>query len=163
MLELLAYLRANGFKTFIVSGGGVEFMRVWVERVYGIPPEQVIGSSIVTKFEMVAGAPVLTRLPQLNFMDDNVGKPVAINMHIGRKPIAAFGNSDGDLQMLQWTTVASGSRFGLLVHHTDAIREYAYEASSMGKLDVALKEAATRGWIVADMKNDWNRVFAFEA
>ena len=105
MLELLAYLRANGFKTFIVSGGGVEFMRVWVERVYGIPPEQVIGSSIVTKFEMVAGVPVLTRLPQLNFMDDNVGKPVAINMHIGRKPIAAFGNSDGDLQMLQWTTV----------------------------------------------------------
>jgi phosphoglycolate phosphatase-like HAD superfamily hydrolase len=162
MLELLAYLRANGFKTFIVSGGGVEFMRVWVEQVYGIPPEQVIGSSIVTKFEMVEGVPVLTRLPQLNFMDDNVGKPVAINMHIGRKPIAAFGNSDGDLQMLQWTTVTAGSRLGLLVHHTDGIREYAYEASSMGKLDVALTEAATRGWIVADMKNDWNRIFAFE-
>jgi hypothetical protein len=161
-LELLAYLRANGFKTFIVSGGGVEFMRVWVEQVYGIPPEQVIGSSIVTKFEMVAGVPVLTRLPQLNFMDDNVGKPVAINAHIGRKPIAAFGNSDGDLQMLQWTTINTGSRLGLIVHHTDAAREYAYVASSMGKLDVALKEAATRGWIVADMKNDWNRVFAFE-
>jgi haloacid dehalogenase-like hydrolase len=163
MLELLAYLRANGFKTFIVSGGGVEFMRVWVERVYGIPPEQVIGSTIVTRFEMVAGVPVLTRLPQLNFMDDNVGKPVAINAHIGRKPIAAFGNSDGDLQMLQWTTITTGPRLGLIVNHTDATREYAYEASSMGKLEVALAEAATRGWIVADMKNDWNRVFAFEA
>jgi phosphoglycolate phosphatase-like HAD superfamily hydrolase len=162
MLELLAYLRANGFKTFIVSGGGVEFMRVWVEQVYGIPPEQVIGSSIVTNFEMVDGVPVLTRLPQLNFINDNVGKPVAINMQIGRKPIAAFGNSDGDLQMLQWTTASSGSRFGLLVRHTDSIREYAYDVSSMGKLEVALTEAATRGWTVADMKNDWNRVFAFE-
>jgi phosphoglycolate phosphatase-like HAD superfamily hydrolase len=163
MLEVLAYLRANGFKTFIVSGGGVEFMRVWVEKVYGIPPEQVIGSSIVTKFEMVAGVPVLMRLPQLNFMDDNVGKPVAINMHIGRKPIAAFGNSDGDLQMLQWTTVGTGFRLGLIVHHTDAAREFAYDASSMGKLEVALTEAATQGWTVADMKNDWNRIFAFEA
>jgi phosphoglycolate phosphatase-like HAD superfamily hydrolase len=162
MLELLEYLRANGFKTFIVSGGGVEFMRVWAEKVYGIPPEQVIGSSIVTKFEMVEGAPVLTRLPQLNFMDDNDGKPVAINMHIGRRPIAAFGNSDGDLQMLQWTTAGKGSRFALLVHHTDSIREYAYDASSMGKLQVALTEAAARGWTIADMKNDWNRVFAFE-
>jgi phosphoglycolate phosphatase-like HAD superfamily hydrolase len=162
MLELLAYLRANGFKTFIVSGGGVEFMRVFAEKVYGIPPEQVIGSSIVTKFEMVAGVPVLTRLPEPNFMDDNVGKPVSINMHIGRRPIAAFGNSDGDLQMLQWTTASTGPRFGLLVHHTDPVREYAYEASSMGKLDVALTEAAARGWTVVDMKNDWNRVFAFE-
>jgi phosphoglycolate phosphatase-like HAD superfamily hydrolase len=162
MLELLAYLRANGFKTFVVSGGGIEFMRVWVEQVYGIPPEQVIGSSIVTKFEIVAGQPVLTRLPQLNFMDDNVGKPVGINMHIGRKPIAAFGNSDGDLQMLQWTTAGPGSRFALLVHHTDSIREYAYDVSPLGKLEVALTEAATRGWAVADMKNDWNRVFAFE-
>jgi phosphoglycolate phosphatase-like HAD superfamily hydrolase len=141
MLELLAYLRANGFKTFIVSGGGVEFMRVWVEKVYGIPPEQVIGSSIVTKFEMVAGVPVLMRLPQLNFIDDNVGKPVAINMQIGRRPIAAFGNSDGDLQMLQWTTVGTGFRLGLIVHHTDAAREFAYDASSMGKLEVALAEA----------------------
>jgi phosphoglycolate phosphatase-like HAD superfamily hydrolase len=162
MLELLAYLRANGFKTFIVSGGGVEFMRVFAEKVYGIPPEQVIGSSIVTKFEMVAGVPVLTRLPELNFMDDNVGKPVSINMHIGRRPIAAFGNSDGDLQMLQWTTASTGPRFGLLVHHTDPVREYAYEASSMGKLEVALTEAAARGWTVVDMKNDWNRVFPFE-
>ena len=137
-------------------------MRVWAEKVYGIPPEQVIGSSIVTKFEMVEGAPVLTRLPQLNFMDDNDGKPVAINMHIGRRPIAAFGNSDGDLQMLQWTTAGKGSRFALLVHHTDSIREYAYDVSPLGKLEVALTEAATRGWTVANMKNDWNRVFAFE-
>jgi phosphoglycolate phosphatase-like HAD superfamily hydrolase len=163
MLEVLAYLQANGFKSFIVSGGGVDFMRVWADKVYGIPPEQVIGSSIVTKFEMRDGEPVLMRLPQLNFMNDNVGKPVAIDMHIGRRPIAAFGNSDGDLQMLQWTSAGKGSRFGLLVHHTDAIREYAYEASSMGKLEVALTEAATRGWTVVDMKNDWNRVFAFEA
>jgi phosphoglycolate phosphatase-like HAD superfamily hydrolase len=118
MLELLAYLRANGFKTFIVSGGGVEFMRVWVEKVYGIPPEQVIGSSIVTKFELLAGVPVLTRLPKLDFMDDNVGKPVAIHKHIGRRPIAAFGNSDGDLQMLQWATAAAGSRLALLVSYS---------------------------------------------
>ena len=163
MLELLAYLRANGFKTFIVSGGGVEFMRVFAEKVYGIPPEQVIGSSIVTKFEMVNGVPVLTRLPQLNFMDDNVGKPVGINSQIGRRPIAAFGNSDGDLQMLQWTTGCAGCSFALIVHHTDAVREFSYDASSMGKLEVALTEAAARGWTVVDMKNDWNRVFAFEA
>jgi phosphoglycolate phosphatase-like HAD superfamily hydrolase len=162
MLEVLAYLRANGFKPFIVSGGGVDFMRVWADKVYGIPPEQVIGSSIVTKFEMRNGVPVLMRLPELNFMNDNVGKPVAIDMHIGRRPIAAFGNSDGDLQMLQWTSAGKGSRFGLLVHHTDAVREYAYEASSMGKLEVALTEAAAKGWTVVDMKNDWNRVFAFE-
>lgn len=162
MLELLAYLRANDFKTFIVSGGGVEFMRVWADKVYGIPPEQVIGSSIVTKFEMLAGVPALTRLPQVNFIDDNVGKPVGINMHIGRKPIAAFGNSDGDLQMLQWTTICTGCRFALLVHHTDSVREYAYEVSPLGKLEVALTEAAARGWTVVDMKNDWNRVFPFE-
>ena len=163
MVELLAYLRANGFKTFIVSGGGVEFMRVFAEKVYGVPPEQVIGSSIVTKFEMVDGVPVLMRLPELNFMDDNVGKPIAINQHIGRKPIAAFGNSDGDLQMLQWSTAGTGPRLGLIVHHTDPVREFAYDASSMGKLEVALTEAAARGWTVVDMKNDWNRVFAFEA
>jgi phosphoserine phosphatase len=163
MLELLDYLRAHGFKTFIVSGGGIEFMRVFADKVYGIPPEQVIGSSIVTKFEMVDGVPVLTRLPELNFMDDNVGKPVAINMHIGRRPIAAFGNSDGDLQMLQWTSGGTGSRFGLLVHHTDPLREYAYDVSPLGKLEVALTEAAAKGWTVVDMKNDWNRVFAFEA
>lgn len=163
MVELLCYLRANGFKTFIVSGGGVEFMRVFAEKVYGVPPEQVIGSSIVTKFEMVAELPVLTRLAQLNFINDNVGKPVAINQHIGRKPIAAFGDSDGDLQMLQWTAIGPGARLALLVHHTDSDREFAYQASSMGKLEVALTEAAARNWTVVDMKKDWNRVFAFEA
>jgi phosphoglycolate phosphatase-like HAD superfamily hydrolase len=162
MLELLAYLRANGFKTFVVSGGGIEFMRVFAEKVYGIPPEQVIGSSIVTKFEIVAGVPVLTRMPELNFMDDNVGKPVAINMHIGRRPIAAFGNSDGDLQMLQWTTAGAGLRFGLLVNHTDSVREYAYQAGPMGKLDIALTEAASKGWTVVDMKRDWKRIYPFE-
>ena len=162
MLELLNYLRAHGLKTFVVSGGGVEFMRVWVEKVYGIPPEQVVGSSIVTKFEMLAGAPVLTRLPRVNFIDDNVGKPVGINMHIGRRPIAAFGNSDGDLQMLQWTAASTGTRFGLLVHHTDAVREYAYEATPFGKLDVALREAEAKGWTVVDMKQDWNRIYPFE-
>jgi hypothetical protein len=162
MLELLAYLRAHGFKTFIVSGGGVEFMRVWGEKVYGIPPEQVIGSSIVTKFEMLEGVPVLTRLPELDFMDDKSGKPVAIHKHIGRRPIAAFGNSDGDLQMLQWATASGGSRFALLVHHTDSVREYAYEVTPMGKLDEALKEAQAKGWTVVDMKHDWNRVYPFE-
>jgi len=162
MLELLGYLRANGFKTFIVSGGGIDFMRVWAHKVYGVPPEQVIGSSIVTKFEMLAGLPVLTRLPELNFMDDNVGKPVAIHLHVGRRPIAAFGNSDGDLQMLQWTTAGTGLRLGLLVNHTDSIREYAYEVSPLGKLDVALKEAEAKGWTVVDMKNDWTRVYPFE-
>jgi phosphoglycolate phosphatase-like HAD superfamily hydrolase len=162
MLELLVYLRSSGFRTFIVSGGGVEFMRVWVEKVYGIPPEQVIGSSIVTKFEMLAGAPVLTRLPEVDFIDDNVGKPVAINKHIGRRPIAAFGNSDGDLQMLQWTAASTVSRFALLVNHTDSVREFAYQASTLGKLDEALKEAAMKGWTVVDMKHDWNRIYPFE-
>jgi phosphoglycolate phosphatase-like HAD superfamily hydrolase len=163
MLELLAYLRAYGFKTFIVSGGGIEFMRVFADKVYGIPPEQVIGSSIVTKFEMVAGVPVLTRLPELNFMDDNVGKPVAINLHVGRRPIAAFGNSDGDLQMLQWTTAGAGSRFGLLVRHTDSVREYEYDRSPLGTLDKALTEATAKGWTVVDMKQDWKCVYPFEA
>ena len=163
MLELLAYLRSSGFRTFIVSGGGVEFMRVFAERVYGIPPEQVIGSSIVTKFEMLASGPVLIRLPQLDFMDDNVGKPLGIHRHIGRRPIAAFGNSDGDLQMIQWATASKGASFALLVNHTDAVREYAYQVGSMGKLDVALVEAKAKGWTVVDMKNDWNRVFAFDA
>jgi phosphoglycolate phosphatase-like HAD superfamily hydrolase len=162
MLELLVYLRANEFKTFIVSAGGIEFMRVWAEKVYGIPPEQVIGSSIVTKFEMLAGLPVLTRLPELNFMADNVGKPVGINLHIGRRPIAAFGNSDGDLQMLQWTTAGTGSHFGLLVHHTDSVREYAYDASPLGVLDKALTEAKAKGWTVVDMKQDWKRIYPFE-
>jgi hypothetical protein len=164
MLEVLAYLRANGFKTFIVSGGGIEFMRPWTEKIYGIPPEQVVGSSIKTRFEMRDGQPVLFRLPQINFIDDKTGKPVGINEHIGRRPVAAFGNSDGDLQMLQWTTMSgSGARLGLIVHHTDAEREYAYDRQShIGKLDKALDAAAINKWTLADMKKDWKRVFAFQ-
>jgi hypothetical protein len=160
MLELLAYLRANGFKTYIVSGGGVEFMRPWTEKVYGIPPEQVVGSSIKTKFEIVDGKPELMRLPEINFIDDKEGKPVGINQHIGRRPIAAFGNSDGDQQMLEWTAAGDGPRFMLLVHHTDAAREYAYDRqSSFGRLDKALDEANAKGWTVVDMKNDWKTIF----
>ena len=160
MLEVLAYLRANGFKTFIVSGGGIEFMRPWTERVYGVPPEQVIGSSIKTRFELRDGQPVLVRLPQMDFIDDKAGKPVGINSHIGRRPIAAFGNSDGDLQMLQWTTAGKGARLGVLVHHTDAEREYAYDRnSSIGRLDMALDMAGPQGWMVVDMKNDWKSIY----
>jgi hypothetical protein len=163
MLELLAYLRANGFKTFIVSGGGIEFMRPWTEKVYGIPPEQIVGSSIKTKFELRDGKPVLVRLPELNFIDDKAGKPVGIQQHIGRRPIAAFGNSDGDLQMLQWTAAGPGPRFCLYIHHTDAKREWAYDReSSIGRLDKGLDEAAAKGWTVVSMKDDWKRVFAFE-
>jgi phosphoglycolate phosphatase-like HAD superfamily hydrolase len=161
MVELLAYLRANGFKTFIVSGGGVEFMRVWTEKAYGIPPEQVVGSSGVVKFEIGAdGKPVLIKLPKIEFVDDGPGKPVGINRFIGRRPIFAFGNSDGDLQMLQWTTADSGARFAGIVHHTDAEREYAYDRQSkVGKLDKALDEAKVKGWTVVDMKKDWKEVF----
>jgi hypothetical protein len=162
MLELLAYLRAHGFKTFIVSGGGIEFMRPWTEKVYGIPPEQVIGSSVKTKFEMRDGRPVLVRLPEVDFIDDGPGKPVGIQMHIGRRPIAAFGNSDGDLQMLQWTAAGPGPRFCLYVHHTDADREWAYDRANVGGLEKGLDEARARGWTVVDMKTDWKRVFAFE-
>jgi phosphoserine phosphatase len=163
MLELLAYLRQNGFKTFIVSGGGIEFMRAWAEGVYGIPPEQTVGSVISTKFEMRPTGPVLLREPKADFVDDGPGKPVGINRHIGRRPILAFGNSDGDLQMLQWTAAGSGARFMGLVHHTDAAREWAYDrASHIGKLDKALDEATARGWTVVDMKADWKRVFPFE-
>jgi len=160
MLEVLAYLRANGFKTFIVSGGGIEFMRPWVERVYGVPPEQVVGSSIKTKFDMRDGKPVLVRLPELNFIDDKDGKPIGINTHIGRRPVAAFGNSDGDLQMLQWTTAGQGPRFALYVHHTDAEREWAYDRnSSIGRLDKGLDEALAKGWTVVDMKKDWKLIY----
>lgn len=163
MLELLAYLRASGFKTFIVSGGGIEFMRPWTERIYGIPPEQVVGSSIKTRFEMRDSIPLLFRLPDINFIDDKAGKPIGINEHIGRRPIAAFGNSDGDLEMLQWTTLgAGGPRFGLIVHHTDAEREYAYDRDShFGRLDKALDAAAVNRWTVVDMKKDWKRIFSF--
>lgn len=163
MLELLTYLRANGFQTFIVSGGGVEFMRPWVERVYGIPPQQVVGSSIKTAFEMRDGRPVLFRLQEVNFIDDGAGKPIGIHQQIGRRPIAAFGNSDGDLQMLQWATMSGGLRFGLVVHHTDAAREYAYDRkSSFGRLDKALDAAAINNWTVVDMKNDWKVIFPAE-
>ncbi len=160
MLEVLAYLRANGFRTFIVSGGGIEFMRPWTERVYGIPPEQVVGSSIKTQFEVRDGKPALVRLPQLNFIDDKEGKPVGINLHIGRRPIAAFGNSDGDFQMLQWTTTAGGQRLGMLVHHDDAVREYAYDRnSSIGRLAQGLDQYQAMGWGLISMKNDWKVVF----
>ena len=160
MLELLAYLRANGFKTFIVSGGGIEFMRPWVDGVYGVPPEQVVGSSIRTKYEVRDGKPVLVRLPEIEFIDDEAGKPVGIQRHIGRRPILAFGNSDGDFQMLEWTTAGAGARLGLIVHHDDAGREYAYDRkSAVGRLDKGLDEAAQRGWVVVSMKNDWIRMF----
>lgn len=160
MQELLAYLRANGFKTYIVSGGGVDFMRPWVEKVYHIPPEQVVGSSIKTRFELRAGKPALVRLPEIDFIDDKAGKPVGIHKFIGRRPIAAFGNSDGDLQMLQWTCSVSGDRFCLIVHHTDAEREWAYDRqSSIGRLDQALDEAQRHGWTIVDMKRDWRRIF----
>jgi phosphoglycolate phosphatase-like HAD superfamily hydrolase len=167
MLELLDYLRANGFKTFIVSGGGVEFMRPWTEQVYGIPPQQVVGSSGVVQFEMQAdGTPVLIKLPKIEFVDDGPGKPVGINRFIGRRPIFAFGNSDGDLQMLQWTAAGAarpGARFMGLVHHTDAQREYAYDRqSAVGRLDKALDEAQTKGWTIVDMKTDWAVIFPFQ-
>lgn len=161
MLELLDYLRANSFKTFIVSGGGIEFMRPWVEKVYGIPPEQVIGSSVVTKFEMQDGKPVLVREPEIFFIDDKSGKPVGINHHIGRRPVFAFGNSDGDLEMLQWTTLhAKGKRFAGIIHHTDSEREFAYDRNShIGRLDKGLTEADVNGWTVVDMKKDWKDVY----
>ena len=164
MLELLAYLRANGFKTFIVSGGGVEFMRPWMEKVYGIPPEQVVGSSGVVKFQAGAdGKPELMKTAKIEFIDDGPGKPAGINRFIGRRPIFAFGNSDGDLQMLQWTAASEGARFAGLVHHTDAEREYAYDRQSkIGKLDKAWDEAAAKGWTVVDMKRDWKVIFQFE-
>ena len=163
MIELLGYLRANGFKTFIVSGGGIEFMRPWTEKIYGIPPEQVVGSSGEVKFEMRDGKPALVKLPGIEFVDDGPGKPVGINRFIGRQPIFAFGNSDGDQQMLEWTAAGTGARFMGLVHHTDAVREYAYDRDlKVGKLDKALDEATTKGWTVVDMKNDWKVVFAFQ-
>jgi phosphoglycolate phosphatase-like HAD superfamily hydrolase len=164
MVELLAYLRANGFKSFIVSGGGIEFMRPWTEKVYGIPPEQVVGSSIKTKFEMRDGNPALVRLPEINFIDDMTGKPVGINEHIGRRPVAAFGNSDGDQQMLEWTQAGPGARLMMLVHHDDAVREFAYGAESkIGTFsDALMAEAKQNGWTVISMKNDWKRIFAWE-
>ncbi|WP_299394366.1 HAD family phosphatase [Pelagibius sp.] len=164
MLELLTYLRAEGFKTFIVSGGGIDFIRVFAEEVYGIPPEQVIGSSLVAEFVETAEGGVIRKLPEVNFIDDKAGKPVGINLHIGRRPIAAFGNSDGDLQMLQYTTAGEGLRFGLIVRHNDAEREWAYDRdSTIGRLDTALDAAEERGWTVVDMKSDWRVIHPAEA
>jgi phosphoglycolate phosphatase-like HAD superfamily hydrolase len=163
MQELLAYLRGNGFKTFVVSGGSVEFMRPWAKNAYGIPPEQVIGSQQEVKFQMQDGKPVLTRQPKMAFIDDGPGKPVGIYRTIGRRPIAAFGNSDGDQQMLEFTAAGDGRRLMLLVHHDDAAREFAYDRTSkVGKLDKAWDEAKARNWIVVSMKQDWKRIFAFE-
>ena len=160
MLELLAYLRDKGFTTYIVSGGGIEFVRNFSEPVYGIEPAQVVGSSIKTKYEVVDGVPTVMRLAELNFIDDKEGKPIGITEHIGQRPIAAFGNSDGDYQMLDWTTAGDGARFGLIVHHTDAEREYAYDRDShIGRLDKALTDAPEKGWVVVDMKNDWKEIF----
>ncbi|NAW84903.1 HAD family hydrolase [Photobacterium halotolerans] len=160
MLELLNYLRSKGYKTYIVSGGGVEFMRTWAPQVYGIPPEQIIGSTIKTEFKLVEGKPAITRLPEIDFIDDKEGKPVNIQKIIGRRPVIAFGNSDGDLAMLQWTKAGSGPRMSLLLHHTDAEREWAYDKeSSIGHLDKALSVAEKEQWIVVDMKRDWKQVF----
>jgi hypothetical protein len=160
MLELVGYFRENGFKTYIVSGGGVEFMRPWTEKVYGIPPEQVIGSSGKLKFDMRDGKPILIKLPEINLINDKEGKPVGIQQYIGRRPIAAFGNSDGDQQMLEWTMAGSGARFALLVHHTDAEREWAYDRKSqIGTLDKALDEALAKGWTIVDMKGDWKVIY----
>jgi phosphoserine phosphatase len=164
MLEVLAYMRAHGFKTFIVSGGGVEFIRAFAEKRYGIPPEQIVGSRITTKFERRDGMPILFRLPEVSFVDDGPGKPVGIDQNIGRRPVAAFGNSDGDLEMLQWTTEAGDRRrLGVVVHHTDAEREYAYDRqSSVGRLDKALDAAALDRWTLVDMKRDWKTIFPTE-
>jgi haloacid dehalogenase-like hydrolase len=166
MLEVLTYLRKSGFKTFIVSGGGIDFMRPWTQRAYGVPPQQVVGSSIKVQFEMREGGPVLYRMPDVDFIDDGPGKPIGIYRFIGRRPIIAFGNSDGDLEMLQWTTMVDsepgrpGTRLGMIVHHTDAVREYAYDRDSIvGRLDKALDQAPERGWILINMKDDWRTIF----
>ncbi|XBO41863.1 HAD family hydrolase [Alsobacter sp. KACC 23698] len=161
MLEAMAYLRSNGFTVYIVSGGGVEFMRPWMDRVYGVPPQRVVGSSIKTRFEMRDGRPELFRLPEVNFIDDGPGKPVGINAAVGARPIAAFGNSDGDLQMLQWATRSGRRGLGVIIHHDDGEREYAYDrASPFGRLDRALDAAKANGWAVVSMKDDWARIFA---
>ena len=163
MLELLAYLRANGFKTFIVSGGGIDFMRPWAPAAYGIPPEQIVGSSGKTKWQLIGDRPSIMKLPEVDFIDDGPGKPLGIQRFIGRRPVFAAGNSDGDLEMLQWTTLDSGPRFALIVHHTDAVREWAYDRDSLvGRLDKALDEAPKCGWLVVDMKTDWKVIYPFE-
>jgi hypothetical protein len=163
MLELLNYLRANGFKTFIVSGGDIDFMRPWTEKAYGIPPEQVVGSSVKMKFELRNDSAFVVGQQQINFLDDAEGKPIGIQSHIGRRPVFACGNSDGDLQMMQWTASGKGLRFCLYVHHTDAVREWAYDRNSqIGQLDKGLDQAAIKGWTVIDMKNDWKNIYPSE-
>ena len=160
MVELMEYLRENQFKTFIVSGGGIDFLRVFAEEAYGIPPEQVVGSSIKAKYEVRDGKPVIVKVPKLNFIDDKEGKPVGIYQHIGRRPIFAAGNSDGDFQMLEWTTAGKGARFGLIVHHTDAEREFAYDRDShIGRLDKGLDAAEEKGWEIIDMKSAWKTIY----
>lgn len=163
MVELLELLRSKGYQTFIVSGGGIDFMRVWAEKAYGIPPYQIVGSSIKAKYEVENGKPKIAKLPELNFIDDKEGKPVGIHQHIGKRPVFAAGNSDGDYQMLEYTTTGPGLRFGMIIHHTDSIREYQYDrGSSIGKLEKGLDDAAKFNWLIVDMKNDWNKIFAFE-
>jgi phosphoserine phosphatase len=163
MLEVLAYLRQTGFKTYIVSGGGGDFMRAWAPTVYSIPPEQILGSRLKTRFELRQGEPILIRQPKVEFINDKAGKPIAIQQILGRRPILAFGNSDGDLQMLQWTTAGSGARLGVIVHHTDAQREWAYDRQALfGRLDKTLDEAKARGWLVVDMQQDWRTIYPFK-
>ena len=163
MLDVLALLRANGFTIFIVSGGGIEFMRTFSEAIYGIPPDRVIGSSIVTRYVVQDGRPVLMREAKVHFIDDKDEKPVGINMHVGRRPIAAFGNSDGDFAMLEWVTSGPGARFGLIIHHDDADREYAYDRDAgLARLSRGLDEGPNRGWTIVSVKNDWKRVFPFD-
>jgi hypothetical protein len=163
MLELLDFLRANGYKTFIVSGGGIDFMRVWAEQVYGIPPYQVVGSSVKVKYDTTGTQPVFIKLAELNFFDDKLGKPVGIHEHIGKRPVFTAGNSDGDYGMLQYTSTGTGPRFGMIVHHTDSVREYAYDRkSALAKLDKGLDDAARYHWVIVDMKNDWKTVYPFD-
>jgi phosphoglycolate phosphatase-like HAD superfamily hydrolase len=163
MLELLEYLRANGYKTFIVSGGGIDFLRVFAEKVYGIPPYQVIGSSIKARYDVVEGQPILTKLPEINFIDDKEGKPIAIHHHIGKRPVFAAGNSDGDYAMLEYTSKGEGPRFGMIIHHTDSLREYAYDRDSpIGRLEKGLDNAPKFNWSIVDMKTDWKVIFPFD-
>lgn len=160
MIEVLEYFRANGFKTYIVSGGGVDFMRPWTQEVYGVPAEQVVGSSMKVAFEIRDGKPLLVKLPEINFIDDKEGKPIGIHQYIGKKPVAAFGNSDGDLQMLQYTASNNLKSLCVYIHHTDSVREWAYDRNShIGKLDAGLDEASAKNWTVADMKSDWKNIY----
>lgn len=163
MLELLDYLRANGYKTFIVSGGGIDFMRVWVEEAYGIPPYQVVGSSGNVSYDTTGAQPVLNKIPGINFVDDKLGKPVGIHQHIGKRPVFTAGNSDGDYAMLQYTSTGAGPRFGLYIHHTDSLREFAYDRQShLARLSMGLDDAPKYKWVIADMQKDWKKVYPYD-